>query len=207
MALITDEQANAMLSEGSMIERIGSYLPPVRPGYDMTKIELRVQNSVAKKLYNKRVTLARRMANSPSKDIETVVYSALVSCDISPYSVVNYDRYIQTLVDRQGGWDRWRNQVRDEIDRIDNAKRSIARIMIPIIAALIISMIVGAIGNTMLKDVEYFFMVPAVMTIIVVAYASSIGSRKIKNHKAVITETAGPRTKSPDAFFPHTKVR
>lgn len=207
MALVSEERANEMLSEGSMVERIGSFLPPHRPGFDTTRYEVRVQESVAKKLYDKRVTIARRMASSPSKDIDTVVNSALVSCDISPNSVTHYDKYIMLLVERQGGWDRWRSQIHDEINRIDEAKKSIRKTMIPIILALILSLIVGGLGNNYLPNSNYFFLVPTIMTILTIVYASSIGSRKVSEQKGIIEEAAGSRKKQPKDFFPYTKVR
>ena len=107
MATVSAQQAEEMLSQGSMIERIGSFLPPFRPGYSMSKYEIKVQKNVARKLYNKRIKLAEVMSAPHGKDSASLVVNpALVSSGISPNSVQKYDEYIELLSQKQGGWKR-----------------------------------------------------------------------------------------------------
>lgn len=207
MAVISDEDVEQRLSQGSMVERIGSFLPPFRPGYGLSKHEIRLQKSVARKLYNKRIKVARVMSAPHGKDSAALVTTpSLVSAGISPHSIQKYDEYIELLSQRQGGWKRWKKHVASELETYDKARKEIIKQIGIIIAILAISLIVGAIGNTFFFNVEYFFIIPTVITFCAIVYASLFGYKKVKANKAIIEKSVGSKKKKVDDFFPYSKL-
>lgn len=206
MATASAQQAEEMLSQGSMIERIGSFLPPFRPGYSMSKYEIKVQKNVARKLYNKRISLARNMSQSQSDSTSLVVNPALVSCGISPNSVQKYNEYISLLSQRQGGWARWKNQVEEELDRYYAARKEIIKVMVIIICILVLSLVVGGVGNAVFPDVEYFFLVPTIITFSALLYATLFGYKKVRKNMDIIIQATGDKKKRVEDFFPYTKL-
>lgn len=207
MATVSAQQAEEMLSQGSMIERIGSFLPPFRPGYSMSKYEIKVQKNVARKLYNKRIKLAEVMSAPHGNDSASLVVNpALVSSGISPNSVQKYDEYIELLSQRQGGWKRWKAQVSEELDRYHAARKEIMKTMGTIISILTLSLIVGGVGNAAFPDVEYFFIIPTLITFSALIYAALFGYKKVKKNMDIIFETTGGRKKRVEDFFPYTKL-
>lgn len=197
---------NDPFSQGSMIERIGSYKPPMRPGFSVNRQELKLQDRVARTLYNKRAKLARHMAYSTSTSIKEIVYSSLIANDISPHSVVHYEDYIDLLIQRQGGLKRWRAQVNDELDQIKGAKKDIFKAFLPVFVLLVVSAITGHITQHYIPDTVISTFIPATLTIAGISYGV-IKSRRIAVEKReIITQLSGSKKKKVDDFVSHRKL-
>lgn len=194
------------LSQGSMIERIGSYKPPRRPGYAVNRQELKLQDNVAKKLYNKRVKLARHMSLNPSGDIKEIVYSALVANGISPHSVVKFEDYIELLVQRQGGIKRWKSQVDDEVTRLKEAQIAIFYSFLPVFILLVSSLIAGIIGSEFFSGAKYYVFIPGTLAIAAFAYAVNFTRKDAIKNKEIISQLAGSRRKQVEQFVSHRDI-
>lgn len=200
------EKTESMLNEGSMIERIGSFIPPLRPGFSETKHEISIQKKVAKKLYSKRVQLAEKMSSSPEKDTRGIVYPALISCGISPHSVQKYEEYIELLATRQGGWTRWKSRVSDECAELNAEKRKIAIPASIFITIMFVSLLFSFVGVAQFPDSTYYFIIPLTIAVCGITYGTAYVYPLLSHGKKSISRIAGENNKPVKDFLPATKV-
>lgn len=193
-----------LLNDHSMIERVGSFSPPLRKGFGENRIENRIQKRISRELYSKRVSIAKEMLLSDSTDTREVVYSALVKNGISPHSVDYYEDYIQLLVDRQGGWDRWRSVVSKEISVFNYSRASLRNPMVILILWLMFS---TALGTT-LPDNMLMSAITLTMTLFgLTVFSVYTGFYVLPTYRRNIQESIGENKKSTDMFFPYNKVK
>lgn len=201
------EHYQSCLNDGGMIERCGSFMPPTRKGYTANRSELHIQKNVAKKIYEKRLSLARHMAQSTSYDTQEIVYSALVHAGISPHSARYYDDYIQLLVDRQGGWDRWRTAVQYEVDAVEYARGKVRIPLVYVTLWMLFSLaVIGMINNSSLW--EGLSIIMAIIMIAVVGCVSWFVIYKNRMHLAhIVQEYVGQRGKKTEEFFTYAMTQ
>ena len=75
-----------------------------------------------------------------------------------------------------------------------------------VISILILSLIVGGVGNAVFPDMEYFFIIPTLITFSALVYAALFGYKKVKKNIDIIFKTTGSRKKRVEDFFPYTKL-
>ena len=88
---LNQKRYNSMLSDGPLIERIGSFEPPRRKGYEKISREMRMQDSLAKNLYLKREKVAQTLVDSKNDELQIALNKSLVSNGLSPNSYKYWD--------------------------------------------------------------------------------------------------------------------
>lgn len=113
------------LHVGSLIERLGSFVPAKRLGYDMSRTENSIMKRNARHLYNKRIGLARNIAYSKYERKDEILNSALLSIGMAPNSADGWKDYVFLLSEREGGWSIFLRKLRDDVERVRYYQRSI----------------------------------------------------------------------------------
>lgn len=198
-----DDKYINMLKNGSMIERVGSFKPPLRKGFSANRGENRIQKKMAQKLYSKRVEIAKSMANSTSTNTREVVYSALVSSGISPNSVDYYDEYIQVLVDRQGGWDRWRKIVIDELSMFYYLKKTMRNPLSIVITWFMLTIATSGV----FPNHQWSPYIPVTMTAMGIVFVSFYFGQLYPEYRKNVYSLIGDNNKDVDNFFSYSRVR
>lgn len=206
MATDTYLRSQERIKSRSMIDNIGSYLPPTRRGRAINQFELRLQKRVAVTLHKKRVGIAKYLYNSDSTDVKEAVYPALVASGISPHSVEGYEDYILMLVNQQGGWSSYRSMLGDELEKAEYATGNIRKILVMFIWWVLMVMIAGGVASRLLPDTTVGAIIPSLLLTVVVVAFSFYQWPTLKKMIALRDEAAGGKKVNPDEFIPREHI-
>ena len=119
----SQQRYNKMLDDGPLMERIGSFEPPRRKGYEKISREMKMQDSLAKNLYLKREKIAQSLVESRNEEIQVALNKALVSNGLSPNSYKYWDNYMNLLIRREGGWDIFIKNLENELHVVQRSRQ------------------------------------------------------------------------------------
>lgn len=191
-----------MLSEGSLVERIGSFEPPKRKGYIKSKREEKIRDSLARELYLKREKIAQSIIENEREDTQVALNKALVSNGLSPNSYKYWDDYVRLLVKREGGWNIFVKALENNLSEVHVARKnyviSLSLFIIGMLASIAlfsrlygswwgISIAIGLVGVSCASFV--FYHLPMAQEY-----------RSVKDH------CLGDDKKRTDGFYPYSRV-
>lgn len=205
--IVSDYQLNQdrykdMLSEGSLIERIGSFEPPRRKDYEKISRELKMQDSLAKNLYLKREQVAQSLVDAKDDDIQVALNKSLVANKLSPNSYKYWDEYMRILISREGGWDIFIQSLENELSIVQNARKHYS-------ISLII-FVIGMIASIVFFSRLYGSWVGILLAVLTVAASCAVFAfyhlPRSLEYKEAKEKYLGDYKKRPDDFYPYTQV-
>lgn len=199
---LNQKRYNSMLSDGPLIERIGSFEPPRRKGYEKISREMRMQDSLAKNLYLKREKVAQTLVDSKNDELQIALNKSLVSNGLSPNSYKYWDDYMRILIKREGGWEIFIKNLEDDLNILHNARKHYS------ISLIIFT--IGMLASMILFSRLYGQWWGIVSAILVVAASCAVFAfyhlpRSIK-YKEAKEKYLGDYKKNPEDFYPYTQI-
>ena len=191
------------MTEGSLIERMSSYQPPLRKGHITTKKEYSIQKRVAKSLYGKRYKIAKAIVE---KSYETgsargALVSGIVSVGIPPNSAPGWINWVELLISREGGWDIFVMRLEKELDIVEYYRTRKARAWVYGIAILFATMCLGHYFSFLSdKNLAPFFTAPAFLLFLTMVVSAQTWVDNAYKH------VAGPPGKDSKFFIKRSEV-
>jgi len=193
---------NEIISHGPIIERIGSFEPPRRKGYEKISREMKMQDSLAKNLYLKREKVAQSLVDAKNEELQIALNKALVSNNLSPNSYKYWDDYMRLLIQREGGWDVFIRNLESELNIVQKSRQQYS-------ISLII-FIIGMFSSIIIFSRLYGQWWGITLAILTVAASCAVFAfyhlpRSIR-YKEAKEKHLGNYKKKPEDFYPYTQV-
>lgn len=195
------------LSEGPIIQRIGTFYPRRRKGYSDSRTEQRIQKRTARLIYDNRITIARRIVQSPYVKKDEVLNDALVQAKIAPNSVDGWKDYIILIADREGGWDIFLKKLSKDIKDVDYHQKQIVTGWIIALVASLVSFLSPLVFSPILGDTWAATLVYALLLGIGIAVVVFTGVLRSRRSRPIIKELVGTAVRDPDSFVTAEKVQ
>lgn len=145
------------LHTGSLIERLGSFVPARRKGYSMSRTENTIMKRNAKHLYNKRIGLAKGIVNSRYEKRDEILNSALLNIGLAPNSADGWRDYVFLLSEREGGWPVFVKKLRKDVDHISEYQKTIivgwAQTSVFMIFSFLFPLLLGTVIPDLMRNV------------------------------------------------------
>lgn len=198
----SQQRYNKMLDDGPLMERIGSFEPPRRKGYEKISREMKMQDSLAKNLYLKREKIARSLVESRNEEIQIALNKALVSNNLSPNSYKYWDNYMNLLIRREGGWDIFIKNLENELHAVQKSRQKYS--------ISLIFFIIGMFSSIIIFSRLYGQWWGILLAVLAVAFSCAIFAfyhlpRSIE-YKEAKEKYLGNYKKNPEDFYPYTQV-
>lgn len=138
-----------------IIEKIGSYKPKKRPGYEAVKREEKIQKNSAMELYSKRLEVSHALSENIDSGLgyKKSAIAALVKNGLSPHSYDGWDEYVRFLSNEEGGYDLLSKKIGKEYDEVKNLAKRRKKIWILSIIVIVVSLILSLTLNNYLTGV------------------------------------------------------